>query len=71
MFRKALYSKQRTGSTNYAFILKKNNMFSYKQYRASISFLYVKRHVLDDLVSTIPIDVTINPHGVGLGSVVK
>ncbi len=71
MFRKALYSKQRTGSTNYRFIFKNNNMFSYKQYRASISFFYVKQHVLDDLISTIPIDVTINPHGAGLGNIVK
>jgi hypothetical protein len=39
-------------------------MYTYRQYRASITFLYVKRHVLKDLVSTEPIKIIIDPHNI-------
>jgi hypothetical protein len=63
-FKKVLFNKEITGSTNRGFIFKNNTMYTYRQYRASISFLYVKRHVLDDLISTNPIKIIIDPHNI-------
>ena len=43
--------------TNKSFVLKDNTMFNYSQLRTILTFLYAKRRVLADGVSTECIDV--------------
>ena len=43
--------------TNRGFVLKNNTMFTYSQLRTGLTFLYAKRRVLADGVSTECIDV--------------
>jgi hypothetical protein len=62
VFRRVLFNKEIQGSTNRGFIFKDNRMYTYSQYRAGLSFLYLKRSVCEDLVSTEPLRITIDPH---------
>jgi len=62
VFKQILYNKQIQGSVNRGFIFKDNNMYTYSQYRAGLSFLYLKRKVCDDLINTEPLKITIDPH---------
>jgi hypothetical protein len=62
VFKRVLYNKEIQGSINRGFIFKDNNMYTYSQYRAGLSFLYLKRKVCDDLISTEPLKITIDPH---------
>jgi hypothetical protein len=64
IFRRVLFNKEIQGSTNKGFIFKNNNMYTYSQYRAGLSFLYLKRKVCDDLISTEPLRIIIDPHAI-------
>ena len=64
LFKRVLFNKEVQGSSNRGFIFKNNNMYTYTQYRAGLSFLYLKRRVCNDLINTEPLDLTIDPHAV-------
>jgi len=63
-FKRVLFNKKIEGSTNRGFIFKNNYMYTYNQYRAGLSFLYLKRKVCDDLINTEPLKIIIDPHAV-------
>ena len=57
MFKEVLETMQPTGGHNMGFQVKNNKMYTYKQWRCALSFLYPKRQVLADGISTIPLDI--------------
>jgi hypothetical protein len=63
-FKNTLFKKQINSSTNRGFLFKDNFMYTYNQKKNGLSFLYVKRHTENDLISTSPLRITINPHNV-------
>ena len=52
-----LASKQPAGGINHGFRTDGKTMFTYQQERKSLSYLYIKRKVLEDGVSTEPLDI--------------
>ena len=51
-----LLKKQTDGSgTNTAFRVKNNQIYTYAQTRTALSYLYVKRRVCEDGVTTVPL----------------
>ena len=61
IYKSVLENKTSSGSTNVGFIAKNNTIFTYKQHRKGFSYFYCKRKVLDDGVSTEPLDITVQP----------
>ena len=61
IYKSVLESKQSSGSTNVGFIAKNNSMFTYKQHRQGFSYFYCKRKVMDDGITTEPLDITVQP----------
>ena len=54
-FKEVLNTKEAQGGYNMGFQVKNNSMYTYKQWRSALSYLYPKRQVLADGVSTIPL----------------
>ena len=54
-FLNVLTSKTAGSGTNHGFRLMKNSIYTYTQQRSALSYLYTKRHVCDDGVSTKPL----------------
>ena len=52
-----LDNKLSVSGTNKGFVVKDNNMFTYKQVRTGLTYLYAKRRVLQDGVSTTNLDI--------------
>jgi hypothetical protein len=52
-----LLSKQSASGTNKGFRVINNSMYTYKQVRAGCSYFYPKRKVLEDGVTTVPLDI--------------
>ena len=61
LYKKVLNSESNLGGNNMGFKIVNNTMVTYDQFRAGISYFYIKRKVLDDGVSTLPLDVTLKP----------
>ncbi len=56
-FLSVLKDKSPVSGSNTGFMKKNNHLFTYTQSRNGLTYLYAKRHVLDDGVSTLPLDV--------------
>ena len=61
-FRKVLDTRTSTNSTNKGFISKNSSVFTYEQMRNGFTYLYVKREVCDDGVSTKPLQTVLKPY---------
>ncbi len=61
LFEKVLETKQTMSACNVGFIARDNKVFTYDQTRASFTYFYPKRKVLDDGVSTTYLDITLRP----------
>ena len=56
-FLDVLKSKQSRGGINVGFQVKNNTVYTYRQQKDALSFLYPKRQVLGDGVTTIPLEI--------------
>ncbi len=54
-FKEVLKTQVAQGGYNTGFQVKDNNMYTYKQWRSALSYLYPKRQVLQDGVSSVPL----------------
>ena len=52
-----LLTKQNSGGVNWGFRVVNNTMHTYTQVRDAFSYVYPKRKVLADVVSTLPLDI--------------
>ena len=59
VYKDVLQTQQPFTGVNRGFIRKDRQMVTYKQSRAGITYYYVKRRVLEDGVSTAPLDITL------------
>ncbi len=57
MFKDVLETMQPGGGYNRGFQLKQNSIYTYKQWRSALSYLYPKRKVLQDGLATEPLDI--------------
>ena len=57
VYKSVLQTQQPFTGVNRGFIRKERQMVTYKQSRAGITYYYVKRQVLEDGVSTTPLDM--------------
>ena len=57
IYSKVLANRQAAGGVNRGFKVRADGVFQYEQYRKALSFLYIKRKVLDDGISTEPLDI--------------
>lgn len=60
-FKDALFNQKIHSSINVGFSAKSNTIFTYQQERDGITFLYCKRKVLTDYISTEPLDIVLCP----------
>ena len=56
-FLQVLMSKQSCSGINVGFQVKNNTVYTYRQQRDALSYLYPKWQVLDDGVSTVPLEI--------------
>ena len=56
-FKSVIESKNSVSGTNRGFIFKNNNVFTYEMNRTGLSYLYCKRKVLENGVSTTYLDL--------------
>ena len=56
-FHSVLVSQQRGGGVNKGFRVRGDGVYEYEQHRQALSYLYIKRKVLSDGISTIPLDI--------------
>jgi hypothetical protein len=56
-FLKVLETQKKGSGTNYGLKVRGDGICQYKQQRDGLSYLYVKRRVLDDGISTQPLDL--------------
>ena len=61
IYKSVLETKSSSGSSNVGFIAKNNTIFTYKQHRKGFSYFYCKRKVMDDGITTEPLDITVQP----------
>ena len=59
VYKSVLQPQQPFTGINRGFIRKNRQMVTYKQSRAGITYYYAKRQVLEDGVSTTPLDITL------------
>lgn len=57
MYKAVLRTKRKHSGTNKGFVYSKNNMFTYSQMRAGLTYFYAKRRVCSDGVSTTNIKI--------------
>ena len=60
-FKKVLFTGVTESGLNKGFRVKNNTIFTYEQTRAGLSYFYCKRIVLEDGISTKPLDITLTP----------
>ena len=48
-------------ATNTGFRLKDNSVYTYSQEKIGFNYFYCKRKVLEDGISTVPLDITLTP----------
>ena len=60
-FSDVLTDQVKRGSVNRGIRMKGTDLHTYKQHRSGISYFYCKRKVLEDGVSTLPLDITLCP----------
>ena len=56
-FREVLHTKKAGTATNFGFRPVGNQMWTYSQDRDALSYMYIKRKVCEDNVSTLPLDI--------------
>ncbi len=61
LFEQVIETKQTMSACNKGFISRDNKVFTYDQTRASFTYFYPKRKVLDDGVTTTYLDITLKP----------
>ena len=61
IFKSVLNDKVTNSVTNMGFRVKYSSVFSYHQIRSGFNYFYCKRKILNDGISTIPLDVTLCP----------
>ena len=61
LYQQVLSTGNSFASCNRGFLAKNNGVYTYQQERNGFAYLYVKRQVLEDGVSTIPLDITLTP----------
>ena len=60
-FEQTLTSKNVTKSKNIGFRINKSNIHTYSQEKIGFNYFYCKRKVLEDGVTTEPLDITVSP----------
>ena len=60
-FSDTLFNQHANVSTNMGFRMKDASMFTYSQEKIGFNYFYCKRKVLEDGISTIPLDITLSP----------
>jgi len=60
-FRDVIHNQSPASGINMGFVARENTMFTYTQQRCAFSYFYCKRRVLDDGVTTVPLDLTLTP----------
>ena len=58
-----LTNKNKIENVNIGMRAHNNTIYSYEQQKVALNYIYIKRQVLDDGVSTIPLDITLKPCG--------
>ena len=61
IFRGVLQNQEPKNCENKGIMLKGNSLYTYKQTKLGFNYFYVKRRVLEDGVSTEPLDLTLTP----------
>ena len=56
-FMSVLTDKVKVNGTNKGFVFKDGSMFTYSQQRSGLTYMYAKRHVLSDGISTSPLSI--------------
>ena len=56
-FLDVLMTKQSAGSINVGFQVKNNTVYTYRQERNALSYLYPKRRVMEDGITTVPLSI--------------
>ena len=57
IYKDVLDNQEPSGGVNKGFRVKGGGVYQYEQRRRALSYLYIKRKVLDDGVSTVPLDI--------------
>ena len=57
LYKEVLQTGKARSGTNYGIRCHSNTMFTYKQERLGLSYIYLKRKVTDNGISTVPLDV--------------
>ena len=60
-YKKVLDTQEKSDGVNTGFRMKKNNIYTYTQTRSGFTYFYCKREVLEDGVSTKPLDIILKP----------
>ncbi len=61
MFQTVMETEEPVSGFNVGFRAKDNTVFTYQQEKLGLPFLYVKREVLADNVTTVPLDIILDP----------
>ena len=61
IYKQVLTTQNPHSSLNSGFRLKNNSIFTYKVLRSGFTYFYCKRIVLDDGISTLPLNITLKP----------
>ena len=61
MYRRALFEKKSSSVANVGFRAHSNTMMSYTQRRTGFTYLYIKREIQEDGISTLPLQIVLNP----------
>ena len=56
-FLQVLKTKQSSGEMNVGFMVKDNAIYTYQQQRNALSYLYPKRRVMADEITTVPLSI--------------
>ena len=60
-FRDTLFNVRTNTSINMGFQMKNNSMFTYSQDKISVNYFYCKRKVMEDGISTTPLNISLSP----------
>ena len=61
-FRDTLFNVRTNTSTNMGFRMKNNSMFTYSQDKICFNYFYCKRKVMEDGISTTPLNICLSPY---------
>jgi G:T-mismatch repair DNA endonuclease (very short patch repair protein) len=62
VFENVLQKRESGKGSNVGFRVRENRMSTYSQEKNAFSYLYCKRKLLEDGISTLPLDITISPY---------